>query len=85
MMNNLEITRCFALMAEPKMVRVDTDRFTKHKMDFFDCNWERIPNAGRGILYRGAKSKNLSVWLNCWNTPEDFQSHLSMQEWTFIL
>ena len=38
--------KVFCFNGKPKMVRVDTDRFTKHKMDFFDCNWERIPNAG---------------------------------------
>lgn len=45
--------KVFCFNGEPKMVRVDTDRFTKHKMDFFDCNWERIPNAGMGCPVSG--------------------------------
>ena len=47
--------KVFCFNGEPKMVRVDTDRFTKHKMDFFDCNWERIPNAGMGYPVSGRK------------------------------
>ena len=47
--------KVFCFNGKPKMVRVDTDRFTKHKMDFFDCNWERIPNAGMGYPISGRK------------------------------
>ena len=45
----------FCIIGKPNIVRVDTDRFTKHKMDFFDCNWERIPNAGMGYPISGRK------------------------------
>ena len=35
------------------MIRIDTDRFTDHKMDFFDCRWNRMENAGMGYKNSG--------------------------------
>lgn len=45
--------KVFCFNGHPKMIRVDTDRFTNHKMDFFDCNWNRINNAGMGYEISG--------------------------------
>lgn len=35
------------------MIRVDTDRFTDHKMDFFDVEWNRIKGTGMGCPVSG--------------------------------
>lgn len=45
--------KVFCFHGQPKMIRVDTDRFTKHKMDFFDCDWNRIEHAGMGYPVSG--------------------------------
>ncbi|OUP26452.1 ATP-grasp fold amidoligase family protein [Faecalibacterium sp. An192] len=45
--------KVFCFNGHPKMIRVDTDRFTNHKMDFFDCKWNRINNAGMGYEISG--------------------------------
>lgn len=40
--------KVFCFNGKPRMIRVDTDRFTDHKMDFFNTEWERIEGAGMG-------------------------------------
>lgn len=40
--------KVFCFNGEPRVIRVDTDRFTDHKMDFFDTDWNRIEGAGMG-------------------------------------
>lgn len=40
--------KVFCFNGRPKLIRVDTDRFTHHKMDFYDCKWKRIEDAGMG-------------------------------------
>lgn len=45
--------KVFCFNGEPRLIRVDTDRFTEHKMDFFNCNWERVTNAGMGYPVSG--------------------------------
>lgn len=45
--------KVFCFNGNPKIIRVDTDRFTNHKMDFFDCEWNRINNAGMGFAISG--------------------------------
>lgn len=40
--------KVFCFNGEARMIRVDTDRFTDHKMDFFDTEWKRIEGAGMG-------------------------------------
>lgn len=45
--------KVFCFNGIPKLIRVDTDRFTNHKMDFYDCEWNSIPNAGMGCPVSG--------------------------------
>lgn len=45
--------KIFCFNGVPKLIRVDTDRFTEHKMDFFDCNWRRVEDAGMGYPVSG--------------------------------
>lgn len=40
--------KVFCFNGIPKMIRVDTDRFTSHKMDFFDCDWNRLEDGNMG-------------------------------------
>lgn len=40
--------KVFCFNGEPKMIRVDTDRFTNHKMAFYDCDWNRIKGVEMG-------------------------------------
>lgn len=41
--------KVFCFNGEPQVIRVDTDRFTKHKMDFFYTDWRMITGAAMGI------------------------------------
>lgn len=43
--------KVFCFNGEPKIIRVDTDRYSKHKMDFFDCEWNSISNVRMGMKY----------------------------------
>lgn len=45
--------KVFCFNGIPRMIRVDTDRFTDHKMDFFDVEWNRIEGAGMGYPVSG--------------------------------
>ena len=36
--------KVFCFNGKPKIIRIDTDRFTEHKMDFYDLNWKKIEN-----------------------------------------
>ena len=45
--------KVFCFNGKPKIIRVDTDRFTAHKMDFFDTDWRRIDGAGMGFPVSG--------------------------------
>ena len=45
--------KVFCFNGVPKMIRVDTDRFTDHKQDFFDCDWNRINNGHMGFPVSG--------------------------------
>ena len=45
--------KVFCFNGIPRMIRVDTDRFTTHKQDFFDCNWRRIENGHMGFPVSG--------------------------------
>ncbi|POO85651.1 ATP-grasp fold amidoligase family protein [Clostridium sp. 3-3] len=45
--------KVFCFNGEPKIIRVDTDRFTDHKMDFFDINWNRIEDGNMGYPVSG--------------------------------
>ncbi len=45
--------KVFCFNGVPLMIRIDTDRFTDHKMDFFDCRWNRMENAGMGYKNSG--------------------------------
>ena len=45
--------KVYCFHGEPKIIRVDTDRFTKHRTDIFDCNWKHIPNEGLGFPTSG--------------------------------
>lgn len=45
--------KVFCFNGIPRIIRVDTDRFTEHKMDFFDCGWNRIKDAGMGYPVSG--------------------------------
>lgn len=40
--------KVFCFNGVPRLIRIDTDRFTEHKMDFFDVEWNRIKSAGMG-------------------------------------
>ena len=40
--------KVFCFHGEPRYVRVDSDRFTDHKMDVFDCEWNYISGAHMG-------------------------------------
>ena len=37
--------KVFCFNGEPKLVRIDTDRFNNHKMDFYDCDWNKMEDA----------------------------------------
>lgn len=45
--------KVFCFNGEPKLIRIDTDRFTQHKMDFFDPKWNRVEDAGMGFPISG--------------------------------
>ena len=45
--------KVFCFNGVPRMIRVDTDRFTDHKMDFYDTDWNRIEGAGMGYPISG--------------------------------
>ncbi len=49
--------KVFCFNGKPKIIRVDTDRFTGHKMDFFDTNWNRVDGAGMGYPVSGRDFK----------------------------
>lgn len=40
--------KVFCFHGEPRYVRVDSDRFTDHRMDVFTPEWERLPNKSMG-------------------------------------
>lgn len=40
--------KVFCFNGEPKYIRIDSDRFTKHKMDVFTPEWQRITGAHMG-------------------------------------
>ena len=40
--------KVFCFNGIPRLIRIDTDRFTNHKMDFYDINWNKISDAGMG-------------------------------------
>lgn len=41
--------KVFCFNGVPRLIRIDTDRFTEHKMDFFDVNWNKVIGAGMGF------------------------------------
>lgn len=41
--------KVFCFHGEPKYVRIDSDRFTDHKSDFFTSDWERVSGANTGF------------------------------------
>lgn len=41
--------KVFCFNGYPKIIRVDTDRFTHHKADCFDCEWNHIDGVGMGF------------------------------------
>lgn len=41
--------KVFCFNGQPKLIRVDTDRFTKHKTNFYDCCWNKVEGAGMGF------------------------------------
>lgn len=45
--------KVFCFNGRARMIRVDTERFTNHKMDFFDTNWDRIQGARVGYPVSG--------------------------------
>lgn len=45
--------KVFCFNGEPRLIRVDTDRFTDHKMDVFTAEWKRIPGAHMGYHCSG--------------------------------
>lgn len=45
--------KVFCFNGTPRIIRVDTDRFTEHKMDFFDCDWNRLEGVGMGFPVSG--------------------------------
>lgn len=45
--------KVFCFNGIPRVIRVDTDRFTEHKMDFYDADWNRIEGAGMGYPVSG--------------------------------
>ena len=45
--------KIFCFNGEPQLIRIDTDRFTNHKMDFFDPKWNRVEDAGMGYPISG--------------------------------
>ena len=45
--------KVFCFNGRARMIRVDTERFTNHKMDFFDTNWNRIQGARVGYPVSG--------------------------------
>lgn len=42
--------KVFCFNGEPRLIRVDTDRFTDHKMNVFDCSWNHVKDAGMGYV-----------------------------------
>jgi hypothetical protein len=38
--------KVFCFNGIPRIIRIDTDRFTNHQMDFFDVEWNRIDGVG---------------------------------------
>lgn len=45
--------KVFCFNGIPRVIRVDTDRFTEHKMDFYDADWNKIEGAGMGYPVSG--------------------------------
>lgn len=45
--------KVFCFNGMPKMIRVDTDRFTNHKQDFFDTEWNIIEGGNMGFPVSG--------------------------------
>ena len=45
--------KVFCFNGQPKIIRVDTDRFTHHKADCFDCEWNHIDSVGMGFEISG--------------------------------
>ena len=45
--------KVFCFNGEPQLIRIDSDRFTDHKMDVFTTDWIRIPNAHMGYHCSG--------------------------------
>lgn len=45
--------KVFCFHGKPRIIRIDTDRFTEHKTDFFDCDWNRVEGAGMGYPVSG--------------------------------
>lgn len=45
--------KVFCFNGVPKLIRVDMDRFTQHKADIFDVEWNHIPKAGMGFPLSG--------------------------------
>lgn len=45
--------KIFCFNGEPQIIRIDTDRFTEHKMDCLDCKWNRLEEAGMGFPISG--------------------------------
>lgn len=45
--------KVFCFNGEPRLIRIDSDRFTDHKMDVFTTDWVRIHNAHMGYHCSG--------------------------------
>ena len=41
--------KVFCFGGQPRLIRIDIDRFSDHKQIFYDCNWNRIEGVGMGF------------------------------------
>lgn len=40
--------KVFCFDGIPRVIRIDTDRYSNHKMDLYDCSWNRIKSVSMG-------------------------------------
>lgn len=71
--NDLYDYKVFCFNGKAKIVRIDSERFTNHKQDFFDCNWNRLEDGHMGFPVSGRRFEKPE----CFQELLDYSAKLS--------